>query len=120
MEKINTLTQPAKKKFRHGYSLERREKQVGFLFAIPSIIGFLLFVLLPILGIFLLSFYKVDLMSGSFSFEGLKYYSKMIHEEDFWKSVQNTGIYLVIYVPLTLVLGLTMALILGDTVWYRC
>ncbi|NOU74783.1 ABC transporter permease subunit [Paenibacillus sp. LMG 31458] len=119
MEKINTLTHPAKKKFRHGYSLERREKQVGFIFAIPSIIGFFLFVLLPILGIFFLSFYKVDLMSGDFSFEGLKYYSKMIHEEDFWKSVQNTGIYLVIYVPLTLVLGLAMALILNAKLYMR-
>ncbi|GFZ78421.1 ABC transporter permease [Paenibacillus marchantiophytorum] len=119
MEKMNTLTKPAMKKFRRGYSLERREKQVGFLFAIPSIVGFFLFVLLPILGIFFLSFNKVDLMSGSFSFEGLKYYNKMFHEEDFWKSVQNTGIYLVIYVPLTLVLGLAMALILNAKLYLR-
>jgi multiple sugar transport system permease protein len=119
VEKIIKLNQPTQKKPRRGFSLERREKQVGLLFALPSIIGFVLFVLLPMLGIIVLSFTKVDLMSGSFSFEGLKYFDKMLHEKEFWKSVRNTGVYLIIYVPLTLTLGLAMALVLNAKLYMR-
>ncbi|MEC0230068.1 carbohydrate ABC transporter permease [Paenibacillus alba] len=119
MENIVSSVRPVRKKFRRGYSLERRERQVGLLFAIPSIIGFLLFVLLPMLGIFVLSFVRVDLMSGSFTFEGLKNYVKMFHENNFWQSVRNTMLYMIICVPLTLTLGLGMALVLNTKLYMR-
>lgn len=101
------------------YSLERRERQVGFLFALPSIIGFVLFVMLPIICVIVLSFFKVDLMSNTISYEGLRYYQKVLNDENFWKSLKNTIIYLVIYVPLTLGLGLSMALILNAKMYMR-
>jgi multiple sugar transport system permease protein len=104
---------------RRRYSLERREQQVGFLFALPTMIGFLLFVLLPIVSVLVLSVCKVDLMSNTITYEGFKYYQKMLHNEDFWKSVKNTLIYLAIYVPLTLGLGLSMALILNTKMYMR-
>ncbi|MCJ8013536.1 sugar ABC transporter permease [Paenibacillus sp. KQZ6P-2] len=102
-----------------SYSLERRERQMGFLFALPSMVGFLVFILLPMLTVLVLSFSKLDLMSGQFSLEGMKYYNKMLNDEDFWRSVRNTVVYLVIYVPLTLTLGLSMAMILNSKMYLR-
>jgi len=102
-----------------NYSLERREGQMGFLLALPSIVGFLIFILLPLLAVFVLSFSKLDLMSGQFSLQGMKYYAKMVHDADFWRSVVNTLEYLIIYVPLTLALGLSMAVVLNTKMYLR-
>jgi multiple sugar transport system permease protein len=49
----------------------------------------------------------------------LRYYQKVLNDENFWKSLKNTIIYLVIYVPLTLGLGLSMALILNAKMYMR-
>lgn len=100
-------------------SLELRERRAGLVFALPCLIGFLLFMLVPILSVFLLSAMEMDLMSGTFSFEGWTFYDKMLHDEDFWKAVRNSFVYLAIYVPLTLALGLSMALILNSRMYLR-
>ena len=102
-----------------GYSLERRERRIGLLFALPTVIGFLVFILLPIVAVFLLSISKLDLMSNEFSWQGFKYYSKMIQDSDFWSATRNTALYLVIYVPLTLALGLSMATVLNKKLYMR-
>lgn len=102
-----------------NYCLERREERMGFLFALPSIVGFLIFVFLPMLAVIVLSFSKLDLMSSQFTLQGTKYYAKMLHDEDFWRSVKNTVVYLIIYVPVTLALGLSMAMILNSKMYLR-
>lgn len=119
MEQSTSIHHSRRKLIRSGFSLESRERRVGLLLALPSIIGFLLFYLIPILAVFALSFNKMDLMSGHVSFEGFKYYDKMIHDKDFWKSAKNTLVYLVIYVPLTLALGLAMAMVLNAKLYMR-
>lgn len=108
------LTKEPKRKRKHSYSLEKLERRAGLIFALPALIGFLLFVLIPMICVFLLSVYKVDLMSNTFEFKQFDYYVKMFNDADFWKSVRNTLLYMVIYVPLTLVLGLGMALLLNS------
>jgi len=103
------------KRVRRGraYSLERLERRAGLLFALPALAGFLLFVFVPMICVLLLSLYKVDLMTYTFEFKGFGFYDKMLGDPDFWKSVRNTLVYMAIYVPLTLLLGLGMALVLN-------
>lgn len=110
---IALKNEPKRKKVR-SYSLEKLERRAGLMFATPALIGFLLFVLIPMICVFLLSIFKVDLMSNTFEFKSFTYYDKMIHDADFWKSVRNTLVYMAIYVPLTLTMGLGMALILNS------
>lgn len=110
----------AKSKARGKYrSLERMERRLGLYFAIPSVIGFSLFVAIPMLFVFVLSVVKIDFMSNTFSFQGLTYYEKLISDDDFRKAFRNTLLYLVIYVPTTLALGLSMALILNAKIMFR-
>ncbi|WP_313638530.1 sugar ABC transporter permease [Paenibacillus sp.] len=113
MMEIVLKNEPKRKKIR-SYSLEKLERRAGLLFATPALIGFLLFVLIPMICVFLLSIFKVDLMTNTFEFKSFTYYDKMIHDADFWKSVRNSLVYMVIYVPLTLAMGLGMALILNS------
>mgnify|MGYP000654468657 CR=1 FL=1 len=63
MEKTAVIKQSTRRVFRNGFSLERREKYVGFLFALPSMIGFLLFILLPMIAVLLLSFSELVQLS---------------------------------------------------------
>lgn len=111
-----TTNKPKRKKYR---SLERTERRLGLIFAIPSMIGFALFIAIPMLFVFILSVFKIDLMSNTFAFEGLSFFEKLMGDDDFWKAFQNTLLYLIIYVPLTLALGLSMALILNSKVYLR-
>src|SRR4051812_11420351 len=94
-----------KKIKKNGLNLERQERRFGFLFAIPGMVGFLSFIAVPILFVFYMSFFQVDLMTNTFTFKGLYFYEKMINDDDFWKATSNTILYLIIYVPLTLALG---------------
>lgn len=105
--------EPSAKRRPRSYSLERLERRAGLMFALPALAGFLLFILLPMVCVLLLSMYKVDLMSNTFEFKQFQYYDKMLHDPDFWKSVRNTLVYMVIYVPLTMALGLGMAIVLN-------
>jgi len=114
-----TVAEGKKSRGIKSHSLERAERRMGLLFAIPSFIGYSLFVALPMLFVFVLSVFKMDLMSNSISFEGLSYFHKLMNDDDFWKAFTNTFKYLIIYVPLTLLLGLVMALILNSRVYMR-
>lgn len=100
-------------------SLERSERIAGILFAVPSILGFMGFIAIPLVFIFILSFNRIDMMANTITFQGISVYKRLLLDEDFWMAFNNTFLYLVIYVPLTLMLGLSMALILNTRVYIR-
>lgn len=100
-------------------SLEASERMAGIVFAIPSLIGFLLFIAGPILFVFAMSVIRINLMDNSFTYVGFRYFQNLIEDGDFRKAFWNTFTYLVIYVPLTLLLGLGMALILNAKLYFR-
>lgn len=81
-------------------------------FIAPYYIFFLLFVLFPILVNIFLSF--TDFNLKSISFVGLENYRMMLKDALFWKSVQNTLIYVVFTVFFTMLLGFLLALALNS------
>jgi multiple sugar transport system permease protein len=81
----------------------------AYLFLLPSLIGFLLFVWLPIIGSFALSFFQWDLLTPP-EFIGLKNYTQLISQDEIFRNVLgNTFFYVFSIAPLQLVLGLLMA-----------
>jgi multiple sugar transport system permease protein len=94
---------------RHGW----RQDLIGWSFAAPFVILFGVFLALPILAAFLLSFTSFGLRDipnpvGA-SVVGLDNYAKLLSDAKFWKSLGNTVYFVVVGVPLTLVLGLVVA-----------
>ena len=81
-------------------------------FIAPYYIFFLLFVLFPIVVNIFLSF--TDFNLKSISFVGLENYRMMLKDVLFWKSVQNTLIYVVFTVFFTMLLGFLLALALNS------
>lgn len=89
---------------------EKRETLFGYIFTAPQIVGYLAFVLFPMVFSLVLCFCEWNFMDAP-TFVGLKNFDRVFHDEIFWKSIGNTFIYLLIVVPLTLITSLTLALL---------
>lgn len=85
----------------------------GYLFLLPSLIGFSIFVLLAVLISLGISFSDWGL-TGWRGFIGLENYRALWKDPVFWRAFRNTVFYIVTIVPLQLVLGLAMALALNQ------
>lgn len=94
------------------YRILNKEKNAGVIFCLPFIIGFFVFLIVP-MGISLYySFCDYDILSPP-EFVGLDNYIKMFTaDETFWKSFRATLYFALVSVPLRLVFALIVALIL--------
>lgn len=95
-------------------SVSRREAKAnrdGFLFSLPWLIGFLLFSLYPIV---MSAYYSLTDFSAIKDpvWVGLKNYQDLLKDKLFWQSLQNTILYVVISVPVTILVSLLLAALL--------
>ena len=95
---------------------------LGYLFASPFIIGFLVFVAYPFLYLFWLSFQEWDLI-GKPEFVGLDNFIRMFSDKPAGirniKSLYNSAFYTFIAVPLQLIFSFTLALALTQKIKFR-
>jgi len=95
-------------------ALARRETIAFYLCISPWLLGFVLFVLWPMVASLFISFTRWDLLSPA-KFVGLQNYQKMFTRDPlFWQSLKVTAIYTSAYVPIELVGGLVLALIMNQ------
>jgi len=92
--------------------IKTQEAASGFLFLFPNFFGFLFFNLIPIITCFILSFTKWN-YSASPTFTGFKNYTSLLNDQLFWKYLWNTIYYTLLTVPLTIIVGFTLAYILN-------
>ena len=85
------------------------------MFALPWLIGLIVFLIGPIVASVLLSFTNWNLISPA-RWVGLENYRDMIHSREFWQSIKVTLFYASLSVPLYLVLGLSLAILLNQRV----
>ncbi|MGD8244263.1 MAG: sugar ABC transporter permease [Anaerolineae bacterium] len=99
---------------RRARSLASREAITFYLCISPWLLGFLIFVLGPMVVSLGLSFTRWDLLSPA-RFVGLRNYEKMLTSDPlFWQSLKVTAIYTAVYVPMELAGGLALALIMNQ------
>lgn len=98
-----------------GFARWRPSQQnEAYLFLLPSLVGFAIFVLVPIVGAFVLSFFKWNLISPA-EFIGFDNYQQLLFQDAvFRKVLGNTFFYALSIVPLQLILGLVMAVALNQ------
>jgi multiple sugar transport system permease protein len=82
-------------------------------FIAPSLIGLCIFILIPILTSVWLAFQDWNLLSPP-EFIGLANFQELLNDADFWRALQYTLGYIVLYIPLVFVLGLGLALLLNQ------
>lgn len=95
--------------------VDKREAVVGYLFISPWIVGFLVFLLGPLLIALYVSMTDWDLLTSA-EWIGGDNYAKLLQDKLFWKSLQVTCLYVVTAVPLGIAFGFAIALLLNQKV----
>ena len=99
--------------------LRRREAMWFYLFASPWIIGFVVFLLGPMIASIYISLTDWDSFTAP-EWVGLENYKRLLTDDPvFWKALWNTFYYAAISVPLGLVIGLWLANLLNKQVRAR-
>jgi multiple sugar transport system permease protein len=93
-------------------SLTQREGIIGWLFITPVVLGFLLWIVGPMIYSAWLSMTDWDLIRAP-RFIGLANFERMFRDPLFYKSLQVTGVYTLFHVPLTLIIAMGVALLLN-------
>ncbi len=84
----------------------------GWLFISPWLIGFLAFTLYPFIASLYYSFTSYNILTSP-HFVGLQNYIGLIHDRLFWVSLYNTLYYAIIFVPVSTVLSIAIAMLLN-------
>lgn len=91
----------------------RHRGWIGLAFIAPGMILFLVAIVYPVFGAVQMSFYHWQILAGAVSqWIGLDNYARALADPEFWLSLGNSGLYMLLTVPPQIVLGLLVALLL--------
>ncbi|WP_197713563.1 carbohydrate ABC transporter permease [Lederbergia lenta] len=90
----------------------RRNRLIAYTFLLPNILGFLIFILIPVIASFVMSFTTWNGF-GKIEFIGLENYKNLFFDENFRISFINSILFTVISVPITLFLSVLIAIALN-------
>lgn len=118
---MTTLVAPARAGGdRASLARARRRKQglIAWVFALPFVLVFAVFMLMPLVSSFVMSF--TDFTSRdvdtpfAVGFVGLEQYARLFANEQFVRSMINTAYFVVVGIPLTMVVALALAVALNS------
>lgn len=87
----------------------------AWIMLLPNILGFFMFMLVPVVATFVLSFTKYDMLTKP-KFIGLGNYTEMIHDPIVWQVTGNTILYTALTVPVGMCLSLLLAVALDQEI----
>ena len=90
-----------------------QDNLAGYLFISPWLIAFFLFIFIPMVASFALSFTDFNILGG-WNFIGLDNFQRMFFEDRrYWRSVNATIKYVIFAVPFRLIFALAVAMLLN-------
>ncbi|MBP2418060.1 carbohydrate ABC transporter permease [Microlunatus capsulatus] len=89
------------------------EALAGYTFLAPNLVLLGVFVLLPLVGAAVLSLQRTDGF-GAGRFVGLDNYARLVGDGLFWRSTLNTALFTAVVTPLSMALGLGIAVLLNS------
>jgi len=116
---VNNPTSPTSSSKRSFLRWRPDQQWEAYLFLLPSLLGFVLFVLLPVLASLGLSFVKWNMINpmSSPKFVGLANFRQLLGSDQVFDDVVwNTAYFMITIVPLQLILGLLVALALNQSI----
>jgi multiple sugar transport system permease protein len=111
---MSTQAPPISQTPRRGLSLAQRDSLWGYLFVAPQVLGFLAFVLGPLVAILVFSTQDRNLLSGQTSYIGLENFQHMFTQDPvFFKMLGNSLTFTAGLVPMNITLALMLAIMLA-------
>ena len=96
-----------------NHRLPGESRFLGWLFIFPGLSIYLIFVLIPMVETFRLSFFKWNGFSLNQTFVAFENYARLFQDSQFFKSILHNSVFLIFYSLLPILLGLFLANILG-------
>ncbi|AJY77627.1 sugar ABC transporter permease [Paenibacillus beijingensis] len=93
-----------------------RKSWIPFAFLLPALGLYAVFFVYPFIFALGLSFQSWNMISPDKTFVGLANYRHLLHDEVFWISLKNSGLYVLLTVPLAMAIGLVLALLV-ESLW---
>jgi multiple sugar transport system permease protein len=111
-----TAAAPARRAGGSGRTGERQEALAGYAFIGVPMVLFLVLNIGTTLFAFWISLWDWNYRRGAEEFLGLANYQKILGDDIFWIAVRNSVYYTVIWVPLTMAIGLFLAVIVNQKI----
>lgn len=92
-------------------SLKQKEAATGFAFILLPLISLVVLMYYPIIRSFFISFFDWNLLQDPV-FSGLENYKTLLKDEVFRQSLKNTLIWVIMYVPMSVITSFLLALLL--------
>ncbi|QQO08433.1 carbohydrate ABC transporter permease [Breznakiella homolactica] len=92
------------------YAPKKHLSITGFLFVLPAVLYFLVVYMYPFINSIILTF--IETRGANTSFVGFKFYTRVLQDPLFWRSMLNTLYLTAISVPVTILLALITALLM--------
>ena len=102
-----------------GFWQKLFEQRYSYLFIAPAVILFSIFVFIPVVASFFLSFTKYNVISAP-QWVGLENYRQIFfHDPRFWKAMRNTALYVLGVVPVGISLSLLLAVAIDQKIRFK-
>lgn len=88
--------------------MRRRSSSVAYLFVTPYLLHFIVFLGFPLIFSLVLVCHRWDIISPM-QWVGLGNFSRLLRDSWFWQAMANTGVFLLIHIPLQIVVALFLA-----------
>ncbi|MDR2484693.1 MAG: sugar ABC transporter permease [Treponema sp.] len=100
-----------------GYFNKRKTHQflAGYLFILPAMAGFIMFMFIPTVAAFIISFFDWNIIAPPI-FKGLSNYAALFRDKLFWNAIFVTLQYIVYHIPASLILAFFMAIAMKQEV----
>ncbi|MER7073912.1 sugar ABC transporter permease [Terrabacter sp. NPDC000476] len=98
---------------RRRAGLARGEALTGYTFVAPNLVLLVVFVLVPLVWAVVISVQRTNGF-GSGQFVGLENYTRLVRDPVFWRATVNTLLFTVLVTPLSMALGLGVAVLLDS------
>ena len=96
--------------------MQRRDAYIGYLFVLPAVLGFLIFVAGPLVYVFIMSAQKYNTFTGQSSFVGTGNYEQLASSGVFATVLLNTAIFSLAVIPANIILGLLLAMLVNQRI----
>ncbi len=93
----------------------KNNKIAPYLMIAPYVLHFLIFISFPVIFSFFLMFNQWNIISPM-KFVGFQNFYKLLHDAQFFRSLLNTLIFLVIHIPLQIIIALAFAVLLNQKI----
>lgn len=97
---------------------KRKLQLTPYLFVLPNLMIFTIFIVIPTFLGFYYSFHDYDGLNPM-SFVGIDNYSEIFSNKRFWSTLGNTGIYAAVVVPLIYAMALLVAILLVQNIRFK-